>query len=176
MISLSLSLTYTHESHRRINFGHNMQVFYNVNNEEGVVNNCNHNQANSTERTYLLQDTKIRVYHQEEENGRRGNKPREPSLVKALAKSFGEEFTMTGVLKFFQDLLNFVSPLLLKYVGLCVCCTIFCVWGIAKRLFGLVSNTTSVGRESYHGTKELFNQPQPYIALKAGHLGGSTLC
>ena len=109
-----------------------MQIFCNVTNEVRVVNDYNHNRANSTETTHLLQDRNVRVYHQEEASRQRRRKPREPSLVKALVKSFGEEFTMIGVLKFFQDLLNFVSPLLLKYVG-CVCYVIFCVWGIASK-------------------------------------------
>ena len=47
--------------------------------------------------------------------GERGkSKPREPSLVWALVGSFWRTFLYAGVLKFFQDLLNFVSPQLLK--------------------------------------------------------------
>ena len=98
--TLSLSL-----SHYRISFGQKQSV------KDGEVemNSYNHKYDHSTDKVSLLQDTPM---HQEQQN----KKPREPSLVMALVRSFGEDFTVTGVLKFFQDLLNFVSPLLLKYV------------------------------------------------------------
>ena len=51
-----------------------------------------------------------------EQQRRKKRKSREPSLAWALARSFGGTFLFAGVLKFFQDLLNFVSPQLLKYV------------------------------------------------------------
>ena len=43
-------------------------------------------------------------------------KPKSPSLVLALARSFGGTFLVAGLFKFCQDLLNFVSPQLLKLV------------------------------------------------------------
>ena len=46
------------------------------------------------------------------------NGPKEPSLVVALARSFGGVFMMGGLFKFLQDILNFVGPQLLKYVSL----------------------------------------------------------
>ena len=76
------------------------------------MNSYDHKYNHSNDKISLLQDTPM---HQEQQNGQR-RKPREPSLFMALVRSFGEDFTVTGVLKFFQDLLNFVSPLLLKYV------------------------------------------------------------
>ena len=39
---------------------------------------------------------------------------KEPSFFMALARSFGGTFFMAGLFKLLQDLLNFVSPLLLK--------------------------------------------------------------
>ena len=51
--------------------------------------------------------------------GRGGQKKKgskEPSLVWALARSFGGVFMMGGLFKFLQDILNFVGPQLLKYV------------------------------------------------------------
>ena len=78
------------------------------------MNSYDHDKYNhSTDKISLLRDSPT---HQERHNGRKQKKPREPSLFMALVRSFGEDFTVTGVLKFFQDLLNFVSPLLLKYV------------------------------------------------------------
>ena len=41
-------------------------------------------------------------------------KPKEPSFVMALARSFGGTFFVAGLFKLLQDLLNIVSPLLLK--------------------------------------------------------------
>jgi hypothetical protein len=43
-------------------------------------------------------------------------KPKSPSLVMALARSFGGTFFVAGLFKLCQDLLNFVSPQLLKLV------------------------------------------------------------
>ena len=51
-----------------------------------------------------------------EEQRRKKSKPKEPSLVWALVRTFWRTFVFAGMLKFFQDLLNFVSPQLLKYV------------------------------------------------------------
>ena len=51
---------------------------------------------------------------EQQQQRRRRRKPKEPSLVWALIRSFGQTFVYAGVLKFFQDLLNFVSPQLLK--------------------------------------------------------------
>lgn len=48
------------------------------------------------------------------ERGHDDKKPKEPSLVWALAKSFGQTFIMAGLFKFLQDNLNFVGPQLLK--------------------------------------------------------------
>ena len=76
------------------------------------MNSYNHKFNHSTDKISLLQDSPM---HQEQQNGQK-KKLREPSLVMALVRSFGEDFTVTGVLKFFQDLLNFVSPMLLKYI------------------------------------------------------------
>lgn len=39
---------------------------------------------------------------------------KEPSLLIALAKSFGGTFLVAAVFKFFQDLLGFASPFILK--------------------------------------------------------------
>ena len=104
LIFFTLSL-----SHYRISFGHKQSV------KDGEVemNSYNHKYDHYTDKVSLLQDTPM---HQEQQNGQKRKKSREPSLVMALVRSFGEDFAMTGVLKFFQDLLNFVSPLLLKYV------------------------------------------------------------
>ena len=49
------------------------------------------------------------------EQRREKNKAKEPSLVWALVRTFWRTFVFAGMLKFFQDLLNFVSPQLLKY-------------------------------------------------------------
>ena len=46
------------------------------------------------------------------------NVSKEPSLVVALARSFGGVFMMGGLFKFLQDVLSFVGPQLLKYVSL----------------------------------------------------------
>jgi ABC-type bacteriocin/lantibiotic exporter with double-glycine peptidase domain len=51
-----------------------------------------------------------------EEQRRKKNKTKEPSLVWALVRTFWRTFVFAGMLKFFQDLLNFVSPQLLKYI------------------------------------------------------------
>ena len=50
------------------------------------------------------------------EQKKKGSK--EPSLVWALARSFGGVFMMGGLFKFLQDILNFVGPQLLKYMSL----------------------------------------------------------
>ena len=54
--------------------------------------------------------------HNKEQQTRRNKESKEPSLVWALAKTFGGTFVVGGVFKFLQDFLNFVGPLLLKYV------------------------------------------------------------
>ena len=79
------------------------------------MNSYNHDKYNhSNDKISLLHDAPD---HQEQHGGRKKKAAaREPSLFMALVRSFGGDFTVTGVLKFFQDLLNFVSPLLLKYV------------------------------------------------------------
>ena len=51
-----------------------------------------------------------------EEERRKNHKAKEPSLVWALVRTFWRTFVFAGMLKLFQDLLNFVSPQLLKYV------------------------------------------------------------
>ena len=78
------------------------------------MNNYDHKHNHSADKIFLLQDTHYQ--EQKSEDGQKRKKSREPSLVMALIRSFGREFAATGVLKFFQDLLNFVSPMLLKYV------------------------------------------------------------
>ena len=50
------------------------------------------------------------------EQRREKSKAKEPSLVWALVRTFWRTFVFAGMLKFFQDLLNFVSPQLLKYI------------------------------------------------------------
>ena len=47
-------------------------------------------------------------------------KAKSPSIVMALARSFGGTFFLAGLFKLCQDLLNFVSPQLLKYVFLII--------------------------------------------------------
>ena len=54
-------------------------------------------------------------HRQEQKSTTKKAKPKSPSLVMALARSFGGTFFLAGVFKLFQDLLNFVSPQLLKY-------------------------------------------------------------
>jgi hypothetical protein len=96
----------------RISFGHKKTA----KDDEIEMNSYNHDKYNhSSDKISLLQDA---PGHQEQHSERNKKKPREPSLFMALVRSFGGDFTVTGVLKFFQDLLNFVSPLLLKYVTL----------------------------------------------------------
>jgi hypothetical protein len=110
-LSLSLSLTLSLSLLQyRISFGHKK----NAKDEEIEMNSYNHDKYNhSSDKISLLQDA---PGHQEQHSEQNKKKPREPSLFMALVRSFGGDFTVTGVLKFFQDLLNFVSPLLLKYV------------------------------------------------------------
>ena len=92
----------------RINFGHKKSA----KDDEMERNSYSHDEYNhSSDKISLLQDAPD---HQEQHRG--WKKSREPSLFMALVRSFGGDFAVTGVLKFFQDLLNFVSPLLLKYV------------------------------------------------------------
>ena len=45
---------------------------------------------------------------------RKNKKPKDPSLVVAMARTVGGTFFVAGLFKLLQDLLNFVSPLLLK--------------------------------------------------------------
>ena len=59
--------------------------------------------------------------HCREQQRRKIKKSKEPSLVWALAKTFGGTFMMGGVFKFLQDFLNFVGPQLLKYVTPITC-------------------------------------------------------
>ena len=49
-----------------------------------------------------------------ERSGHTNKKPKQPSLVWALARSFGGTFLKAGVFKFLQDNMNFVGPQLLK--------------------------------------------------------------
>ena len=49
--------------------------------------------------------------------GKKETKDKEPSLVLALAKTFGEVFVVAAVFKLIQDLLSFASPQILKYVS-----------------------------------------------------------
>ena len=58
--------------------------------------------------------TFLSATQQNERKRRKKRGPKEPSLVMALARSFGGTFFVAGVFKLLQDLLNFVSPQLLK--------------------------------------------------------------
>ena len=92
------------------------------------INFADHHADNKTEETYEFEffDPKTTrsadkisfqkaSHRREEQNSERTRKPKSPSLVMALARSFGGTFFVAGLFKLCQDLLNFVSPQLLKY-------------------------------------------------------------
>ena len=60
------------------------------------------------------------THRREQQRTESPRKPKSPSLVLALARSFGGTFLVAGLFKFCQDLLNFVSPQLLKLVPYCI--------------------------------------------------------
>ena len=94
------------------------------------INFAEYHSDNKTEETYEFEffDSKAThsadkisfqkaTHRREQQRSDRPRKPKSPSLVLALAKSFGGTFFVAGLFKFCQDLLNFVSPQLLKLVS-----------------------------------------------------------
>ena len=87
------------------------------------INFTDHHTTDKNEETYEFEfsDSKsarsadrITFLPASQQGGQQRRKPRKPSLVMALTRSFGGTFFVAGLFKLLQDLLNFVSPLLLK--------------------------------------------------------------